>query len=565
MSLRIPPAAIARAMATIACALAIAAPIAESWADCGHMMSMKSSAPAGKAPMFNLGAWHRTITTGSAEAQKYFDQGLNLAYGFNHAQAESAFVQAARLDPQCAMAYWGRALVLGPNINMPMDSTANQPAWEAVNRAVALADKGTPTERALIAALALRYTDPAAAMKPSRGAMDSAYAAAMRGVWNTAPNDADVGALFAESLMDLNPWNFYSNDGTPAAGTDEIVSTLEAVLKFSPKHPGATHYYIHAVEASKHPERAIPAAEALTNLVPDAGHLVHMPGHIWHRVGQYDKSEKVNVDAARVDSLYVAKYDPKSVYPMMYYPHNVHFIWSSACFAGREADAMRAAKRLEPMVPVEMVRQMPMIEFASPTTIYTLIRFGRWAELLKQPAPPSDLRFTTGMWHYGRGLAYTATGDLKKAQAEDDSVAAIAKALPPDAMVSFNSSAALLRLADHSLAGEIAAKQGKTMDAVNHFQAAIKEEDGLHYDEPPPWFMPVRQQLGATLLAAGRAAEAETTYRDDLARFPENGWSLFGLAKALRARKADAEAAQVEARFKKAWARSDVKLTASRF
>jgi tetratricopeptide (TPR) repeat protein len=281
-------------------------------------------------------------------------------------------------------------------------------------------------------------------------------------------------------------------------------------------------------------------------------------------VGRYNLSEKVNVDAARVDSLYVAKYDPKSIYPMMYYPHNVHFIWSSACFAGREAAAMAAAKRLEPMVPLEMVRQMPVIEFATPTTIYTLIRFGRWPELLKQPAPAAELRFTTGMWHFGRGLAFAATGKLSEAQAENDSVAAIAKATPADAMVSFNSSAALLRLADRSLAGEIAAKQGKTNDAVNHFKEAIKEEDALHYDEPPPWFMPVRQQLGAVLLAAGRAPEAEAVYREDLKQYPENGWSLYGLAKALRARKADAEAAQVEARFAKAWAKSDVKLMASR-
>jgi tetratricopeptide (TPR) repeat protein len=556
----------ARRIAAMSCALALLAPLAAAHAQDHGGMKMSSATPAGaKAPMFNLGKWHRTITTSSAEAQRYFDQGLNLAYGFNHAQAESAFVQAARLDPNCAMAYWGRALVLGPNINMPMDTTAMAPAYQAAQKAVALSPKATPAERALIQALAMRYDVPGNPHPATRGALDSLYADAMRGVWKAAPNDADVGTLFAESLMDLNPWNFWSNDGKEAPGTAEIVSTLEAVLKFAPEHPGANHYYIHAVEASPHPELAVPSAERLYRMVPEAGHLVHMPGHIWHRVGNYNMSEKVNVDAARVDSVYVAKYNPQTIYPMMYYPHNVHFIWSSACFAGREGAAMAAAKRLEPRVPLEVVRQMPVVEFATPTTIYTLVRFGRWADMLKQPAPPADLRFTTGMWHFGRGMAYAATGKLAEAQAENDSVAAIAKATPAEAMVSFNSSAALLRLADQSLAGEIAAKQGKTNDAVNHFHTAIKEEDGLHYDEPPPWFMPVRQQLGAVLLAAGRAPEAEAAYREDLKQYPENGWSLYGLAKALRARKADAEAAQVEARFAKAWARSDVKLTASRF
>jgi tetratricopeptide (TPR) repeat protein len=518
-----------------------------------------------KAPIFDLGQWHHAITTASPEAQRYFDQGLNLTYGFNHAQAIVAYEQAARLDPNCAMAYWGKALALGPNINMPMDSTAEAPAWEALQRAVALAPKASEGERAYIEALATRYGDPRGAHRPSRAAMDSAYANAMRELWKRTPNDADAGTLFAEAMLDLSPWNQWGPDGKALPGTDEIVVTLESVLKMSPDCPGANHYYIHAVEASRHPERAVPAAERLGNLVPDAGHLVHMPGHIWHRVGRYAESEDANVRAARVDSIYVATHKPEGIYPMMYYPHNVHFIWSSACFDGHSAAAIQAARRLETMWSVEMVRQMAPIEFVCPTTMYTFVRFGRWDDLLKQPAPPAELRFTTGMWHYARGLAFAATGRLPDAMAERESLAAIATATPPEAPVGYNSATAILSVAQHALAGEIAAKQGRTDEAVKELRDGVKEEDGLHYDEPPDWYLPVRQQLGAVLLVAGRAAEAEAVYREDLEHFRENGWSLFGLAQCLRARKADAEAAAVEKRFARAWARADVKLKASRF
>jgi tetratricopeptide (TPR) repeat protein len=529
----------------------------------GHPHEMPAS--ASKAPTFDLGAWHHTVTTSSPEAQRYFDQGLNLLYGFNHAQAIAAFEEAARLDPDCAMAHWGKALALGPNINWPMDSTANQPAWDALQRSLAAAPKASEAERDYIQALAKRYADPKDPKPPSRAALDSAYANAMREVWQRHPDDSDAGTLFAESLMDLNPWNFWTLDGQAAPGTNELVALLEALLKLAPMNPGANHYYIHAVEASRDPGRGIPAAERLGGLVPDAGHLVHMPGHIWNRVGRYAASEQANVKAVRIDSLYVATYQPPGIYPMMYYPHNVHFVWSAACMQGRSAQAIAYARRLDGMVPDEMCRQMPPIEFVRPTTLYALIRFGRWAEILKEPAPPADLRFSTGMWHYARGLAFAATRRLPEAVAAHESVTAIAAAIPPEAMVSFNSSAALLRLAGHSLGGEIAARQGKVDQAVTALRSAIQEEAALHYDEPPAWFLPVRQQLGAVLLAAGRTAEAETAYREDLAQYPENGWSLYGLAKCLRARKATAEAARVEKRFAKAWARADVKIAASRF
>jgi tetratricopeptide (TPR) repeat protein len=516
-------------------------------------------------PLFDLGDWHRTITTRSREAQRHFDQGLNLAYAFNHAQAEASFDEAIRLDPDAAMPYWGKALVLGPNINWPMDSTAERPAWEAMNRAVERAAKASPRERALIAALARRYSDPAASARPSRAVLDSAYADAMREVWKSAPDDADIGALFAEALMDLNPWNFWTLDGRANPGTDEIVATLEAVLKLASDHPGANHLYIHAVEASPTPGRAEGAARRLAALVPEAGHMVHMPGHIWNRVGRFDESERLNVRAVTVDSLYATKHRPRGAYPLIYIPHNVHFVWWAAANTGRRAVAMAAARRLTEMVPHALVREIPPIEFWSPVPYYTMVRFGRWDEMLNEPAPPLDLRFTTGMWHYGRGMALVAKGDLAGAGAARDSVLAIAAAIPAEVIVSQNSSAALLRVAGSALAGEIAAKRGETHEAVNHFQAAIRDEDLLRYDEPPGWHLPVRQQLGAVLLAAGRAGEAEAAYREDLRRNPGNGWSLYGLAAALRARKASAEAAQVDGRFRKAWSRADVKLAASRF
>lgn len=524
-----------------------------------------ASSAGEKPPIFDLGGWHHPITTTSPEAQQYFDQGLILCYGFNHAQAIAAFTAATKLDPDCAMAYWGIALAYGPNINIPMDSTAERPAWEALQAALALAPKASEAEQSYIEALASRYADPDSPRRPSRAAMDSAYANAMRRLWKRLPNDADAGALFAESLMDLNPWNFWTLDGKAAPGTDEIVATLETVLQFASDHPGANHFHIHALEASRHPERAVPSAERLGGLAPEAGHLVHMPGHIWQRVGRYADSEDANVKAARVDSLYIATRQPQGLYPMMYYPHNVHFIWSAACMQGRSALALQAARRLEPLVPVEELRQMPVLEFASPTTYYTLVRFGRWNEMLAEPAPPTDLRFTRGMWHWARGLALNATGKVAEARLERDSVLAIAAATAPEAMVSFNSAAALLRLAGHMLNGEIAARRGRVDEAVGHFRKAIAEEAQLHYDEPPGWFLPVRQSLGSALLKAGRVAEAETAYREDLERNPENGWSLYGLAKCLRARKADAEAAQVEQRFQKAWGRADVTLGASEF
>jgi tetratricopeptide (TPR) repeat protein len=337
------------------------------------------------------------------------------------------------------------------------------------------------------------------------------------------------------------------------------------VLQRDPNHPGAIHYYIHTVEASNQPERAEPFADRLGKLTPGAGHLVHMPSHIYIRVGRYHDAAEVNAKAAAVDAAYIEKYDIQGPYRMMYYPHNIHFFWAAATFEGRSKEALQAARDFSAKLPVEMVRQMPMVEGFVPTYLFALVRFGKWQEILKQPAPPADLKYSTGMWHYARGWAFAATKQLKKAAAEHAQLAAIAAATPPEAQILQNSSVDLLNLASSVLAGEIAAKQGKIDEAVQLLETAVRQQDALQYEEPPPWYYPVRQSLGAVLLKAGRAKEAEAVYREDLKRNPENGWSLYGLTQSLRAQKKNEGATETEQRFRKAWAKADIQLTASRF
>ena len=519
---------------------------------------------ADKVPLFdNLGTHHHTITTKSPLAQRYFDQGLRLIYAFNHDEAVRAFKEAARLDPNCAMAYWGIGLALGPNYNLPLDPERNKAAYAATQKAVKLAPKATPAERAYIAALAKRYS---LAPDADRKTLDQAYADAMRGVAHDYPDDMDAATLFAESVMDLRPWALWTLDGQPQPGTLEIVATLEAVLKKEPMHPGANHYYIHAIEASSQPDRGLVAAERLHDLVPGAGHLVHMPSHIYMRTGRYADAADANTRAIKVDEAYIAAVKPDGVYPMMYYPHNIHFLWAAASMEGRSADAIRAGREVTNGVSPEMVKEMGIIEYFVPTALFALARFGKWDDILKEPAPPADQPYAMGIWHYARGLAFAATGHLDEAANEQQAVAAAAAAMPADRIIGDNTpAAALLHIASETLAGEIAARRGQTDGAVKHLQEAVRTQDALPYSEPPPWYYPARQSLGAVLLAAGRPVEAEVVYREDLERNPENGWSLFGLSQALRARKADADAAEVDSRFRKAWEHADVTLIASRF
>jgi tetratricopeptide (TPR) repeat protein len=525
-----------------------------------------AAAPAGGAPVLfdNLGDYHRTITTTSRHAQAYFDQGLRLVYGFNHHEAQAAFREAARLDPTCAMCVWGSALTYGSNYNSPTDAERERGAWAAVSRARTLAaTRGTEPERALIAALAARH---AAAPTADRAALDRAYADAMRDVTRRFPADLDAATLFADALMNLRPWSLWTPEGTPQPGTEEIVATLERVLAADPRHPGANHLYIHAVEASPDPRRAEAAADRLLALMPGAGHMVHMPSHIYYRIGRYADAGSVNVAAVAADRAYFAKSQPSPIYRGMYYPHNLDFVWHAASMEGRSAECVRAAREFASEVPAAAVLEMPDMETAPAAPLLALARFGRWDEVLAQPAPPAKMLYVTAAWRYARGLAFSATSRRAEAARELAELQVVLASVPADRTVAgFFKMADMVRLASETLAGEMAARGGDVEAAVKHLALAVRLQDEHWFTEPPPWHYPVRQSLGAALLQAGRAAEAEAVYREDLRRNPENGWSLFGLAQSLRAQAKTADAGAVDARFSRAWARADVRLTSSRF
>jgi tetratricopeptide (TPR) repeat protein len=522
---------------------------------------LQASIDAVHEPIFDgLGNLHHPVTTktNSTLAQQFFDQGLTFVYAFNHDEAAGSFKQAAQYDPGMAMAYWGIALSLGPNINQPEDIERGKLAYAAIAKAQSLEANASAPEREYIDALAKRYS-PEGKMND---ALQLAYANAMREVAHSNPDDPDAGALFAEALMDLHPWALWTPDGKPVAGTDEIVATLEGVIAKHPEHLGANHYYIHAVEASPDPGRALASAGRLPKLAPAAGHIVHMPSHIYFRVGDYDASVVANTSAIKADKIYLRERNPKGVYPMMYVTHNIQFLWISYMMEGNSRGAFKASRELDDAVPLDMVRQMPMAEVMSPTRYFTEARFGKWDAILKEPAPPADLTFTTGVWHYARGLAFLGKNRFADALNEKKKLDEIVAAAPPDRIVGFNSENRLLAMGSATLAGEIDSAQGHHDDAIKHLKDAVAIQDALNYEEPPPWYYPVRETLGMELLADGKTADAEQVFRDDLKQNPENGWSLNGLAMCLRARNASEEAASVDARFKKAWAHADVTLPA---
>ena len=546
-------------MRFVAVALVLVFAAAPACAQHRHDSTSRSGAP----PLFQgLGPVRHPVTTKNADAQKYFDQGLRLSYAFNHDEAGRSFREAARLDSTCAMAWWGAALVLGPNINLPMSAEAESEAYRLLQRAQTVSAGASEAERSYIAALARRYGAEAGAARASR---DSAYANAMRDVMKRYPDDLDAAVLTAEALMDLRPWDLWTLDGKAQPGTEEIVSILESVLKRNQDHTGAIHLYVHAVEASPEPARAERYADRLAELAPYAGHLVHMPTHIHLRVGKYDRAVELNARAVAADRDYIQKHGATGVYPMMYYPHNIHMRWSALLSQGRRKEALEAAADVEQAVPISMVREMPMVEFFRVARLLTLARFGLWEEALREKAPGEGLPFTRGAWHYARGLAYAATGKSAEAQAERDSLAALAAALPADAYFGLNPAGPVMAFAATHLSGEIEFRAGRNDEAIRILTRAAGQQDSLRYDEPPPWQQTARQSLGAVLLTANRPAEAEAVYRDDLTRYPENGWALYGLTQALRAQKKTSEASAAEARFRKAWAKSDMKLHASRF
>jgi tetratricopeptide (TPR) repeat protein len=511
----------------------------------------------------NLGKHTFKVTTRSPRAQLFVNQGLNLSYGFNHAEALRSFKEAARLDPDCAMALWGQALVQGPNINVPMDPAAEAPALEAARKAVALKGKVTLKERDYIDAVAQRYSGKA----EDRSARDKAYADAMRAVSKKYPSDLDAATLFAEAAMDLRPWHYWLPDGEPQPGIQEVVQTLEAVLAKDPDHPGANHLYIHVVEAVA-PARAEKAAERLLPLVPGAGHLVHMPGHIFYGVGRYADAVSVNQKAVLADEDYIAQCRAQGIYPLGYYPHNTHFLAGAAMMEGASKQAIDAAVKTAALDPVDAVKQVPVLQAYLLVPYSAWERFGKWDEILAASEAPFDSPFSRGVWHYARGRAFIGKGKLDEARAELQKVRDVLA--DPDlaklpATFSYNTPGGILRIAPEVLEGELAAKQGDLPGAVAHLETAVRFEDALTYTEPPDWPYPVRHDLGAVLLQANRAAEAEVVYWDDLRQHPRNGWSLYGLAQALKAQGKTDLAAQAEERFKKAWEHADVTLQASRF
>lgn len=510
-------------------------------------------------PLFsNLGTLHHEVTA-TPVAQRYFDQGLRLMYAFNHEEAINSFREGLRIDPRCAMCHWGVAMALGPNINASMDSAFEKQAFDEAAAAEALSPGLTEAERSYIAVVKRRYSPSASA---NRAGLDSAYASAMRDLANRYPNDPDAAALFAESMLDLSPWDNWTPAGDAKPGTQEIVGTLERGLASAPNHPGLCHFYIHTVEASLTPERAIPCAERLGALMPGAGHLVHMPAHIYLRVGRYADATMVNEHAAHTDEIFLADRQAQGAYPF-YYAHNLDFLRAATMMEGRSAQAIKAAQDLVAKIPAQMALASPSLQVFTIAYLGALARFGKWNEILAQPAPAPGLLYGRPVWHYARGLALAGTGRFAEAAAESDSVAAAAAALPADFLLGFHSGKSLLGIAHHTLLGEIALRQGRATDAVPHLEEAVRLQDALRYDEPAPWYYPVRQSLGAALLAAGRAGDAERVFTEDLRRNPNNGWSLYGLAASLKAEgRDDSDAAR---RFAAAWARSDVKLSSSRF
>ncbi|MBW2410494.1 MAG: hypothetical protein JRF72_11900 [Deltaproteobacteria bacterium] len=512
----------------------------------------------------NLGNHKFPVSTDSARAQLFINQGMMLTYGFNHAEADRSFREAARLDPNCAMAYWGMAYVIGPNINMAMAPESEPKAYELIQKAVALKVNASEKEQAYIEALSKRYSGEE---KPDRAALDRAYAEAMRSLSRRYPDDLDAATLYAEAVMDLRPWNYWTRDMQPYPETQEVLKVLESVLARNPNHPGAIHLYIHTVEYAR-PALAEAGAERLWNLAPGAGHLVHMPSHIFRRIGRYADASKSNQDAILADEDYIEQCRAQGVYPLAYYPHNIHFLWDSATMEGRRDTAIESARKSSNAIPDGAWRQVPLLHQFLVAPLFAYTRFGEWDLILREPRPPEDSLFWTGIWHHARGLAFTATGELDKAGLELYSLQKIAANNSLDGYrVTFsrNGATAILEIAKEVLAGELAARHGDYEKAIARLHRGILLEDNLIYNEPPDWHVPVRQALGAVLLEAGRAAEAEAIYWQDLSHNRENGWSLFGLMQSLRAQGKEEQAAAIEKRFRKAWQRSEVTLTASRF
>ncbi|MDX2200247.1 MAG: hypothetical protein SF069_14905 [Phycisphaerae bacterium] len=509
----------------------------------------------------NMGSHTRKTSIRDAEAQRYFDQGLIWAFSFNHDEAIRSFREAARLDPQAALPWWGIALCNGPHVNNAIvDEAHNAAANAAIAEAQRRRAAALPVEQALIDAVAKRYGPTAVA---DRRPFDEAYAAAMREVYRKFPQDADVTALYAESLMNLQPWDYWTTDDAPKGNTAEILATLEAALRLDPKHPGAHHLYIHACEAGPTPEKALASADVLRSLVPASGHMVHMPSHIDIRVGQWDQAAKMNLRAIEIDRDYRAR-SPKQGFYRVYMAHNPHFLSFACMMQGRSAVALHAARSLVAAIPPEFSENSPaLVDPFMSAPIDVFMRFGKWDEILAEPPPAARFLYSTAFRHFARGVALAAKKDVAGAKREQADFRAATQRVPADQLVGINPARQVLAIAEEMLEGEILLGAGARNDAIERLRAAVALEDKLLYMEPPEWQHPVRHPLGAALLAAGRVSEAEQIYREDLRVWPENGWSLHGLARCLDQRGETAEAAKVRARFEKVWAQADIKIDSS--
>jgi hypothetical protein len=499
---------------------------------------------------------NHAVSTSNPEAQRFFDQGLSLIFAFNHDEAVLAFQRAADLDPRLAMAYWGVALALGANYNLPPEPAREKAAYEALQKAQRLASRAPQPERAYIAALSKRYsTDPQADLQK----LALEYKEAMGALSQRYPDDLDAATLYAESAMNLRPWQLWNKDGTPAEGTEEIVAVLESVLKRNPDHPGANHYYVHAIEASPHPERALASAARLERLAPASGHLVHMPAHIYMRVGDYDMAAQRNTLAAAVDEAYIKSRGVQGIYPLMYYGHNLHFLAIAHAMQGRASDAVTAAEKLATHISPHL-KAMPMLEYFMPTSMLLRVRFRRWEAILQSPPPEEDMVLTKAIWHFARGMAFTATGQTEQAEQERQAFLVARQAVPADTTWDLNSANHVLDIAQHVLGARMAMAKSQRQPAVELLRKAADLEDSLKYAEPSAWYLPVREMLGGVLLVSGEYGAAESAFRADLANNPRSGRSLFGLLLSLKGQGRPYAAQLIQQELQTAWKNADTPL-----
>jgi tetratricopeptide (TPR) repeat protein len=522
-----------------------------------HSHSASDAAPA--TLLSGMGSLHHPITTSNPESQRFFDQGLTLVYAFNHDEAERSFRRAAELDPNAPMPWWGVALALGPNYNDPGNPEKEKAAYDAIQKAKSLAASGPESERAYIEVLALRYSsDPNADLK--KQAHD--YSRAMGELAKSYPDDPDASTIYAESMMDLRPWGLWKLDRTPAEGTLEIIAVLESVLARYPNHIGANHYYIHAVEASPHAEWGVPSADRLNTLVPSAGHLVHMPSHIYERVGDQPAAIKSNAAAVEADRNYIAATGAAGMYPAMYYSHNLHFLAYAAMQAGESAEARKAAHTLAENIQMRAQGMPPGITEGFLTyPMAVRIRFRDWQDVLAMPQPDASLLVNVAFWHFARGMAFASTGKQADAEIEQKSFAAAVAKIPKEQEYGFAEAATIMQIPAAILDARIAEARGDRAAAIDALKKAVSVQDGLVYDEPPDWFFPVRESLGGALLRAGKPAEAEKVFREDLSHNPRNGRSLFGLWQSLLAQNKTSDAAWAKLEFQDAWKDADTTVT----